>query len=350
MKISISAMFTSLFLFACSSAPHTSGLSGVESLKRYSEDQFSPVSIRIYYGGLTNPVANLSRNAERGVLIYTNDEESNDVKNARKLAKMLRQKFEIPNAVDEGNQRAKDVIRYYREQFGRNSYDGSGAALNMTVDVNRDFPSDPIFRHNAMWIADRDSLIFGAGGGDMKSFVYAPDVVGHEFTHAVVSATSKLKGPGQTGALNEHLADLFGEMFQWYTTGEDSRYLIGEALFAHQNSGLRNMLHPELSNPVQPTHMAQIPSDLHSGCTPDRGNDNCGVHSLNGIPNKAAATVVATLGWEKSRDVFYNTMTQRLTNTSNFADYARELRAECARLLSGDDCRVFDEALGGVGL
>lgn len=350
MKSSVYSLLAASLTISCSSAPHSSQLAGMESLKRYTEEQFTALTSKIYYGGLTNPLANLPKNAERGVLIYSNGEESNDVKNARILAKALGKKFEIPATVIEGKKTAKDIVRYYREQFGRNGYDGAGADLNITVDVSRNFPVDPIFRHNAMWIPDRQSLIFGAGGGDLNSFIYASDVVGHEFTHAVVSATSNLEGPGETGALNEHLADLFGEMFQWYIYGEDRRFIVGEKLFANGQGVIRNMLQPELSQPAQPTHTKDIPAELGADCKPNQTNDNCGVHILNGIPNKAAATIVSTLGWEKTRDVFYNTMTLRLSSTAKFADYALELRAECSRLLGSDDCRVVDEALLSVGL
>lgn len=336
--------------FSCSNARNLSSLTESGSIRRYSEDQFSSVTRKIYYGGITNPLANLPKDAERGVLIFRDDEESKDIKNARVLAKALRQKFEIPEAVIIGNQRSKDILRFYREQFGRNSYDNVGSSINLSVDVNRNFPIDPIFRHNAMWLSDQEYLAFGAGGNNLNSFIKGTDVVGHEFTHAVISKTSNLDYQGESGALNEHFADLMGEMFQWYLTGEDSRFLIGEELVSDPSEAMRNMLNPELSKPTQPSHIREIPFELGINCVPTSANDACGVHKLSGIPNKASAKIIAKLGWIKTRDIFYNTMTLRLNSVSKFSDWAREIRAECTQSLTGNECQIVDAALVEVGL
>lgn len=344
-----------IFLTLCQSLSCTRDSESISSsevnlLKRYSEDDFTHVVRKIYYGGITNPLANLPKDAERGVLILRDDKESKDVINAKILAKALRQKFELPESVIIGNQRSKDILRFYREQFGRNSYDNAGSDIILTVDVNRHFPLDPIFRQNAAWLEEQQSLLFGGGGNGLESFIKATDVVGHEFTHAVINRTSGLEYVGESGALNEHFADLMGEMFQWYANGEDSRFLIGEELVSDPSQAMRNMLSPELSNPSQPGHIRDIPESLRPGCESNTSNDNCGVHILSGIPNKASARIISRLGWLKTRDLFFNTMTLRLGRHSNFSDWAHQLRSECAQSLTTEDCHVVDAALIEVGL
>lgn len=321
-----------------------------EDLRRFDEAQFAAVTRRIYDGGISLPIANLPRNAERGILVLENDEETRDIKRARKTLSMIGQKLVIPANVGLANQHSKDLLRFYREQFGRNSYDGVGSAIQISVDVNREFRWDPMFRKNAMWLPTEAILVFGANTESSRAFVRGSDVVGHEFTHAVISATSNLQYAGQSGALNEHFADVFGEMYQWWLRGSDARFLIGESVVDDGAVPLRNMLTPAQGSYPQPGHMSEIDPRFAENCQPDRNNDNCGVHILSGIPNLFAARVIAALDWKKVRDIFYVVMTQELGETSQFADYAAAMRRICPNYLGEAECRVIDQELTSVGL
>ena len=56
---------------------------------------------------------------------------------------------------------------------------------------------------------------FGDGSGTEKGFDYLTkglDVAAHEFTHGVIDSLSPLTYSGESGALNEHIADFFGAM------------------------------------------------------------------------------------------------------------------------------------------
>ena len=57
------------------------------------------------------------------------------------------------------------------------------------------------------------------GDGDGQTFIRftkSLDVVGHELTHGVVSHECNLVYQGESGALNEHFADVFGSLIrQW---------------------------------------------------------------------------------------------------------------------------------------
>ena len=57
---------------------------------------------------------------------------------------------------------------------------------------------------NAFW--NGKQMYYGAG------FAGADDVVGHEMTHGVIDQNSELFYWGQSGAINESLADIMGEI------------------------------------------------------------------------------------------------------------------------------------------
>lgn len=244
---------------------------------------------------------------------------------------------------------------YYAATFGRDSYDGQGSVIRAAVDVQR-YHLVPILgmKENAAWMEPFKHFVFGAGGAELGGFADAIDVVAHEFTHAVVGATSKLVYEGQSGALNEHLADVFGEIVQHAQHPDSEPFLIGETTlrgpFAEQARALRDMLSPAQGLSKQPGHLRDIPEEFGASCTPTSTNDNCGVHTLSGIPNRAAALTIQAIGWEKAAPLFYVVMTERLHDRSDFADYRAQVVAECDATLSATECAAVEAAFADVGL
>ncbi len=60
-------------------------------------------------------------------------------------------------------------------------------------------------------------MVFGDGDGEIFGrFTASLDVIGHELTHGVVEHTAALVYSGQSGALNESLADVFGILVAQY--------------------------------------------------------------------------------------------------------------------------------------
>jgi Zn-dependent metalloprotease len=120
------------------------------------------------------------------------------------------------------------------------------------------------------------------------------DVVAHEVTHLVTAHTSKLKYERESGALNESFSDVMGASAEHALfPDEKNNVLIGEALFDPAVVGpinvLRSMAAPRSTG--SPDHREdEIPCPA-AGPTPD--NDQCGVHSNSGIPNRAFSLIVA---------------------------------------------------------
>jgi Zn-dependent metalloprotease len=92
-------------------------------------------------------------------------------------------------------------------------------------------------------------MVFGDGHKFIYNFTNAVDVIGHELTHAVTEHTCRLIYWRQSGALNEHLSDVFGIMIkQWvqHEKAEEADWLIGEEILFPGVKGvaLRSMKDP----------------------------------------------------------------------------------------------------------
>ncbi len=266
------------------------------------------------------------------------------------------------------------VREFYKERYNRNSYDNKGADIKASVNVNRfAWPDILGQRQNAAWMSTRFS--FGAGKGisfkgSLDNFAQALDVVGHEFTHAVIQETSNLEYEGQSGALNEHFADVFGVLINQHYNKPENPYLVGGTVlkgkYKRRADGLRDMLHPHNGLSVQPEHMSELKTNekfkvlgydlckegedpkLVECCLPSGDNDHCGVHTLSGIPNRAAALILTKMRWDDAGKMFYKVMTEKLSERSNFADYAKALQAECKNIPGA--CAVVQDALQDVGI
>jgi len=263
----------------------------------------------------------------------------------------------------------------YAEKYNHISWDNKGSDIEASVNVAKHAYIDFFgMEENAAWIGDvtdKDGngnpivtgkrFIFGVGTNEgLKDFEFAMDVVAHEFTHAVIESTSSLEYKGQSGALNEHFADVFGSIFnQFKTPNLANPYLIGSTVLGSKykdtHHALRDMMDPSKGLSAQPSHMDQVTnpeskfSQFSDSCIPSKSNDNCGVHILSGIPNKVAALIMSVIGPVKTGQMYFHIMTKDMKENSNFADYANALRLECKN--HGDrTCEIVNDALLSVGL
>lgn len=217
---------------------------------------------------------------------------------------------------------------FYLQVFGRNSLDDKG--LPLSGHVHYLDPEEPAGYNNAYWDGENKIMVFG--DGDHITFDYLTDsldVIGHELSHGFVQFSSPLRYQGQSGALNESMADVFGAMVeQWHMkqTAEDADWIIGQTIFpvAFTGCALRTMKagkafidDPVFGTDPQPKHM----KDIYSG-----SKDAGGVHINSGIPNHAfylAAKAIGGKSWEKAGKVWYLTMTSgKIPNRCDFKTFA----------------------------
>lgn len=91
------------------------------------------------------------------------------------------------------------MYNYYKNKFGRESYNNQGSPIISIVHANNiGFDN----RNNAAWTGDK--MVYGDGDGyTFRALSAAKEVVAHELTHGVTQSTANLQYYGQSGALNE---------------------------------------------------------------------------------------------------------------------------------------------------
>ncbi|MBI4863642.1 MAG: M4 family metallopeptidase [Candidatus Riflebacteria bacterium] len=130
------------------------------------------------------------------------------------------------------------IVDYYKQRFGY-SWSGTVKAVAHVPNPNDGSPNfDNAFFHP--WY---DAFFFGDGSATDNGFDYlgkALDVAGHEFGHGFISAQGPLTYQGESGALNEHIADLLGACV------DDDDWMIGDEITMGPSAGkgLRNMQDP----------------------------------------------------------------------------------------------------------
>lgn len=223
-------------------------------------------------------------------------------------------------AVNEAYDGSGATYDLFKNIYGRDSIDGNGLPLNSYVHYQKNYD-------NAFW--DGSRMVYGDGDGELfNRFTIAIDVMGHELTHGVTQYEAKLVYSQQPGALNESMSDVFGSLVKQYSlnqTADQSDWLIGQGLLASGVNGvaLRSMKAPgtAYNDPVlgkdpQPAHMKDYVTTI---------SDNGGVHINSGIPNRAfylTATEIGGFAWEKAGQIWYITLRDKLTSTSNFQSCA----------------------------
>ena len=212
--------------------------------------------------------------------------------------------------------------------FERNSLDDAGAPLDATVHFGVDYD-------NAFW--DGSRMVFGDGDGEVfLGFTGSVSVIGHELGHGVIQYTAGLEYEGQSGALNESIADVFGaltEQFQRGQTADVATWLIGEGIFtdAVEGKALRSMIEPGTA--YDDEQLGRDPQPAHMDDYVETTEDNGGVHINSGIPNRAFALAARELGghaWERAGQVWYAALTGGLSAIATFAEFAAATTAAAA--------------------
>ncbi|NND34472.1 MAG: T9SS type A sorting domain-containing protein [Saprospiraceae bacterium] len=201
------------------------------------------------------------------------------------------------------------AYEYLRQTFSRISINGQGGNIISLINVADEDGSD---MDNAFW--NGKAIFYGKGNQAFSSpLSRALDVAAHELGHGVIGTTANLEYQGESGALNESFADIFGVVV------EREDWLIGEDIVNRNifRDALRNMVDPHnggnsLNDPgYQPAHY----DERYTG-----KEDNGGVHINSGIPNRAFYLFANEVGLEAAEQVYYSVLTNYLTRSSRFVD------------------------------
>ena len=243
-------------------------------------------------------------------------------------------------AVNEAYDGSGNTFDLYDNIYGRNSIDGNGLKLISTVHYDRNYD-------NAFW--DGEQMVYGDGDEGLppsqqlfNRFTIALDVIGHELTHGVTQYEANLTYSNQSGALNEAVSDIFGSLVKQYKLGQtadQADWIIGAGLFTSNVNGvgIRSMKAPgtAYNDPV----LGKDPQPANMADYVNASQDNGGVHINSGIVNHAFYLMAVEIGgyaWEKTGQIWYKTLTEKLTNNSNFQDAADLTFAAAGELYGGD--------------
>jgi Zn-dependent metalloprotease len=239
----------------------------------------------------------------------------------------------------------------FHDAYDRDSIDDAGLPLEATVHFGEAYD-------NAFW--DGARMVFGDGDGQVfERFTRSLSVIGHELSHGVVQYSTNFVYEGQSGALNESVADVFGALVEQYAAGQtaaEASWLIGVGLFtdAVEGEAIRSLASP--GSAYDDDVLGKDPQPGHMRDYIDTVEDNGGVHLNSGIPNKAfhlAATAIGGFAWEGAGRVWYHALTEgSLTATSDFGEFAAQTLRSAEELFGGDsdESDAVAAAWDGVGV
>lgn len=210
---------------------------------------------------------------------------------------------------------------FFSTKLSRNSYDGNGAIIRSFVHYDNSF-------ENAYWDPNNQIMVFGDGASTFSALTCV-DVAGHEFSHAVISSTANLVYQGESGALNESFADIFGVAIEFFAKPTTANWTLGEEITQVAPNFLRSMSDPNGGLSPQP--------DTYNGThwkDPNNSSfDNGGVHFNSGVQNywfyllanggsgtndNSDAFSVTGIGIDDATAIAYRNLSTYLTNSSNY--------------------------------
>jgi Zn-dependent metalloprotease len=230
------------------------------------------------------------------------------------------------------------AFEYFQDVHNRTSINGEGG--NIVSIINVQDGSGPM--DNAFW--NGSAIFYGNGSTAFKPLARGLDVAGHEMSHGVVQATANLEYQGESGALNESFADIFGAMI------DRDDWQIGEdvvELAEFPSGALRDMANPNqggnnLNDPgYQPAHT----DDQYLG-----SQDNGGVHINSGISNKAFQLFATSVGKDKAEEIYYRALTNYLVRSSQFIDCRASVEQAAADLYGNTEVQAAQSAFNAVGI
>ncbi len=250
---------------------------------------------------------------------------------------------EKDNAALDAHWGAEMTYDYFQNKHSRNSYNGSGAAINSYV--HYDNVAGGTGYDNAFWngsvMTYGDGSSNGNEGNGYFDALTSIDVAAHEIGHAVCSNTANLAYQRESGAMNEGFSDIWGAAVEHFAKGngndlapDASIWLIGDEIDRRNgSSALRSMSNPNERN--QPDTYGGVNWKEPNCGTPTRSNDYCGVHTNSGVLNYwfYLLTVggsgtndinnvfnVDAIGMEKSAKISYRLEANYLSANSTFED------------------------------
>lgn len=235
--------------------------------------------------------------------------------------------------------------RFLQKILGINSLDGKGKCIITSVHVGKHLS-------NAIW----NGYMMIVGDGDLSKYLHPfyrdPMIIYHELTHGVIQYHFPLDYNGQSGAINEHIADVFSVIIEHYytnSTPKSGRWNPGDKIITKRDMSLRTFekgkayKYDELGEDDQVKHT----KDLYEG-----QDDSGGVHINSGILNHMFYLFCMLLNeniWDKPLKIWYGALID-IPHHCNFEEFASRLAESCDRLYGDRELEFLIGALQSVGI
>ncbi|HZM53351.1 MAG TPA: M4 family metallopeptidase, partial [Vicinamibacteria bacterium] len=211
------------------------------------------------------------------------------------------------------------------------------------------------------------TMVFGEGlpagvfldGQNFKPFSAALDVVGHELTHGVTQFTSRLRGTGEAGALNESFSDMMGTSVEFFFQAAGTGPLKADYQLAEDITtpgAVRSMDNPALYGHAD--HYStryQGPQDgggIHRNCAISNQVYYLAIEGGTNRTSRLSVQGVGSANREQIEKVMYRAFTSMMPSDADFAT-ARVVTIQSARDLYGTGSpaeRALIQAWTAVGV
>ena len=212
----------------------------------------------------------------------------------------------------------------------------------------RCYTRDVSIKNDAVWDASTLSVRFGEIDSKIfKPFINYPDILVHEFGHAITHYGPTLTYAGQSGILNEHLSDVTAITYKHFkdlTRFDNSEWCFAKGIHVLQPEGsLRSMSDPGTAFDYDLVGVNQNNQEVKKHVKDDQvkhlrdydinyTSDHGGVHKYSGIPNHAfylTAEKITGYSWEIVGKIWEHAR-EKSTASEDFNSFAR-LTVKCAK-------------------
>ena len=247
---------------------------------------------------------------------------------------------------------------YFLVEHSWQGYDGNGSKFIAWVNVRSNWNNI---------VGGGGEIYSGEGDGINYGPFTAIDVVAHEYTHSVIQACgANLQYIGESGALNESFADIFGTLVEFYAepNSNNKDWLLGEDVSLTGSAGAFR----DMSDPRSKGHPAAYEDDNWYDTMSDCSilNDFCGVHTNSSVQNhwfyilangKSGTNYfgysynVTGIGMTKAAQLAFNNLNNYLSPYSDYMDAKNgSIQAATALNFTTAEINQIEEAWCAVGL
>ncbi|WUH95724.1 M4 family metallopeptidase [Streptomyces sp. NBC_00433] len=218
---------------------------------------------------------------------------------------------------------AQETWDFYKNTFGRNGIANDGRAAYSRAHYGNSYV-------NAFWDDSCFCMTYGDGSGNAHPLT-ALDVAGHEMSHGVTSNTAGLNYSGESGGLNEATSDIFGTGVEFYsnTAADPGDYLIGEKIDINgDGTPLRYMDKPSKDGGSKDNWSSSLGGlDVHYSSGPANHffyllSEGSGAKVIGGVSYNSPTydnLPVPGIGRDNALKLWYKSLTERFTSTTNYA-------------------------------